>query len=178
MIHLEPIAPGHAGSLQPLLEDPAISETTPFPYPYPADGAERYIEEAAALRAAGTKYVFAVCKADGAAIGMALLKDVDLSAGAGELGYWIGRPYWGGGHATRAAAETLAFGFGTLGLRAISAVCLETNTASLRVLDKLGFVPTGRLLQSLAKWPEPRWSRVLLLSRETRPADRTGAPGS
>ncbi len=175
MIHLEPIAPGHAASLQPLLEDPAISETTPFPYPYPADGARHYIEEAIALRSAGTKYVFAVCEEDGTAIGMSLLKDVDHAAAAGELGYWIGRPYWGGGRATSAAAGTLAFGFDSLGLQSIRAVCLESNTASLRVLAKLGFVETCRFQETLPKWPEPRWNRALMLGRDRWPGTSSGA---
>lgn len=158
MIRLEPISFDHAESLQTLLEDPAISATTPFPWPYPADGARTYISESLALRDAGTKYVFAVSDDSGRAVGMSLLKDVDVAAGEGELGYWIGRPYWGRGLATEAAEATLGFGFGTLDLRAVRAVCLEENPASLRVLAKLGFIETGRFAQSLPKWPEPRQS--------------------
>jgi RimJ/RimL family protein N-acetyltransferase len=176
VIHLEPIAPSHAMSLQPLLEDPAISATTPFPYPYPADGARLYIDEAVALREARTKYVFAVCEPDGRAIGMSLLKDVDHRAGVGELGYWIGQPHWGGGRATAAGAATIDFAFDTLGLTSIRAVCLEENPASLRVLEKLGFARTGRVLQALPKWPEPRWNCTFLLGRAVGGRDRLSPP--
>lgn len=174
MIVLEPIAPAHAAVLQPLLEDPAIAATTPFPHPYPAGGALEYIHEAMALVAAGTRYVFAVCESGGRPIGVTLLKDVDRTAREAELGYWIGRPYWGGGRATAAAEATVEFGFGTLGLETLTAVCLVENPASLRVLAKLGFVETGRLLWDLPKWPEPRPCLVMQLAREDR--RRTRAP--
>jgi RimJ/RimL family protein N-acetyltransferase len=64
---------------------------------------------------------------------------VDPVQGIGELGYWIGRPYWGRGYATAGARLVLSFGFGELGLRSIRATCLTTNAASARVLEKLGF---------------------------------------
>lgn len=174
MITLEPIAPRHAGRLQPLLEDPAIAATTPFPHPYPSGGALEYIHEALALVEAGIRHVFAVCGPAGEPIGVTLLKDVDHQLGEAELGYWIGRPYWGGGRATAAAQATLGFAFENLGLRTIRAVCLEDNPASLRVLEKLGFVPTGRVLWELPKWPAPRTSVVLHLAR----ADWTHPPAS
>lgn len=176
MITLEPIAPAHAAALQPLLEDPAIAATTPFPHPYPVGGALAYINEAVSLVAAGSRHVFAVCDPDGRPIGVTLLKDVDRTTEEAELGYWIGRPYWGGGQATAAAEATLAFGFDT-GLKALNAVCLEDNPASLRVLAKLGFVETGRLLWDLPKWPEPRSCLVLRLSREDWRGTRASASG-
>lgn len=162
---LVPLAPCHAAALQPLLEHPAIAETTPFPHPYPAGGAEAYVKESMELWEAGTKYVFAICDARDRAIGMALLKDVDRTEGRGELGYWVGRPYWGKGIATGAARAALAYGFETLGLRSIQAVTLEANPASLRVLLRLGFVETGRSTWSLPKWPEPMPTITLEMSR-------------
>lgn len=176
MIVLEPIAPAHAALLQPLLEDPAIAATTPFPHPYPAGGALEYIHEAMALVAAGARHVFAVCDSDGRPIGVTLLKDVDPTAREAELGYWIGRPYWGGGRATAASEATLRFAFQTLGLEALSAVCLEDNPASLRVLAKLGFSRTGHLLWDLPKWPEPRPCAVMRLSREAWRRARASPP--
>lgn len=166
MIRLEPIGPVHAAALQPLLEDPAIAATTPFPFPYPPEGAWEWIAEALALQAVGTKYAFAVCDHEGLPVGVSLLKDVNPDAREAELGYWIGRPYWGGGRATAAAAATLCFAFEQLELLAVVAVSLEANPASLRVLVKLGFVETGRVDWELPKWPEPRPSIADRLSAE------------
>ncbi len=164
MTLLEPIAVEHAAALQPLLEDPAISETTPFPYPYPPDGAKVFIAEALTLRQAGTKYSFAVIDGERRPVGVSMLKHVDRTKGEAELGYWIGRAYWGQGHATAAAAATLDFAFDTLQSNMVRAVCLDTNLASLRVLEKLGFAVAGHFMQSLPKWIEPRPSTVLELS--------------
>jgi RimJ/RimL family protein N-acetyltransferase len=165
MIRIEPIAPVHAAAFQRLLQDPAIAATTPFPWPYPRGEAARYVAESIALREAGTKFVFAVVDAAGAVLGSVLLRDVDLPRGRGELGFWIGTPYWGKGLATAAGSQALAFAFNELGLRLAEAVCLETNTASLAVLARLGFRESGRMAQSLPKWPEPRPSIELRLTR-------------
>ena len=172
MTRIEPLAPEHADALQPLLEDPAIAATTPFPHPYPAGGARAYVAESLALRAEGTKFVFAVLTPEGTPVGMVLLRDVDLPRRVGELGYWIGRPWWGRGLATVAAAEALAFGFDTLGLLEIQAICLAENPGSLRVLAKLGFEEVERFEQQLAKWPAPR-TQVRLLLPKARWAART-----
>lgn len=173
MIRLEPLAASHAPALQILLENPAIAETTPFPHPYPPDGAREYVEESLRLRWEGTKFVFAVCLPDGTPVGMVLFRDVDLPRQEGELGYWIGRPYWGQGYASAAGEAALAYGFTELGFRLVRAVCLETNQASLRVLARLGFVESGRMLQALPKWPTPRSSLVLSLTREAWHARRS-----
>lgn len=166
MIRLEPVAPHHAPMLQPLLEDPAVAATTPFPHPYPADGAPDYVAGLIAGRTAGTRHDFAICDGEGRAAGVVLVKDIDRERGEAELGYWVGVPFWGKGLASAAGALAVAFAFGELGLSSLKAVCLESNTASLRVLAKLGFVPVGTEMWAQAKWPEPRRSAVLRLTRE------------
>jgi RimJ/RimL family protein N-acetyltransferase len=59
-----------------------------------------------------------------------------------ELGYWIGRPYWGQGYATEAARALLSLAK-VLGHRRLVAGHFVDNPASGRVLRKLGFCPTG-----------------------------------
>lgn len=71
--------------------------------------------------------------------GCGLHRDAD---GAVELGYWIGRPYWGLGFATEAARAVLGMAR-ACGHRAIRATHFVDNPASGRVLRKLGFRPTG-----------------------------------
>jgi RimJ/RimL family protein N-acetyltransferase len=60
-------------------------------------------------------------------------------AGKRNVGYWLGRRYWGDGHATRALTEYLA----EVGERPLDARVAEHNTASLRVLAKCGFTAAG-----------------------------------
>ena len=59
--------------------------------------------------------------------------------GETEIGYLLGKAHWGKGYATEAASATLRFGFENLAIEKIIAVVHPENTASTRVLEKLGF---------------------------------------
>ncbi|PTQ07788.1 GNAT family N-acetyltransferase [Sphingomonas oleivorans] len=61
-----------------------------------------------------------------------------------ELGYWIVRDYWGLGFATEAARAVVALADESLRLPTLEAGHFVDNPASGRVLQKLGFQPTGR----------------------------------
>ncbi len=71
------------------------------------------------------------------------------SSGAVELGYWIARPHWGQGFATEAGAALVEIAR-ALGLRALEASHFLDNPASARVLEKLGFEPTGLVAPRLS----------------------------
>ncbi|HEX8369920.1 MAG TPA: GNAT family N-acetyltransferase [Pyrinomonadaceae bacterium] len=60
-----------------------------------------------------------------------------------ELGYLFGREVWGKGFATEAARAVLNYGFEKLGFREIIAITDLENTASQRVLEKIGFTQRG-----------------------------------
>lgn len=64
-------------------------------------------------------------------------------AESGTLGYWIGRPFAGRGHATAAVKAVLTFAFDTLDLHRVEASCLPANLPSRRVLQKSGFRQEG-----------------------------------
>ncbi len=61
------------------------------------------------------------------------------STGAKEIGYWIGKPYWGKGYITEAAKALIAETFAQLPIDYIEAGVFSDNPASCRVLQKLGF---------------------------------------
>ena len=63
-------------------------------------------------------------------------------SGAVELGYWIGRRFWGRGYATEAGTALVDIAR-MLGLRQLEGSHLIDNPASARVLEKLGFLSTG-----------------------------------
>jgi len=63
-------------------------------------------------------------------------------SGAVELGYWIARPHWGQGFATEAARALIDIAR-ALKLPRLEGSHFVDNPASGRVLEKLGFVPTG-----------------------------------
>jgi RimJ/RimL family protein N-acetyltransferase len=69
-----------------------------------------------------------------------------------ELGYWIGKPYWGHGYCTEAARAVIGFGFEQCQLNRIHASCFSRNPASGRVLQKIGMTHEGRLRCHAKKW--------------------------
>jgi RimJ/RimL family protein N-acetyltransferase len=70
-----------------------------------------------------------------------------LPAGEHELGYWLARRHWGKGIATEAARGLLAAARNSLRLRRVVSGHFLDNPASGRVLAKLGFRPTGEIVQ-------------------------------
>ena len=68
-----------------------------------------------------------------------------------ELGYWIGKPYWGNGYAFEAASRVVEFGFDQAGLNRIEAHYMDENQASARILQKLGLQYEGLHRQLIKK---------------------------
>ena len=66
------------------------------------------------------------------------------TSGLAELGFWLGRAWWGRGYATEAAQAVVRLGFKDQNLPGFSSAHFVDNSASGRVLAKLGFEPTGR----------------------------------
>ena len=85
-----------------------------------------------------------VTRADGRLIGAVGLHLAEADEQA-MLGYCYHRDAWGLGYATEAAETLLGFGFEVLLLRRIWAGCDPDNTASARVLEKVGMTLEGRL---------------------------------
>ena len=80
-----------------------------------------------------------------------LIGVVGLTPGSGEhtaeLGYWLSPDHWRRGFATEAAGAAVSFGFGMLGLPYLTSGYFADNPASGRVLEKLGFIETGRVMR-------------------------------
>lgn len=89
---------------------------------------------------------YAICeKENGKAIGSIELKlnghtDMTDRDDECELGYWLGKPFWGRGYIPEAAREIIRHGFEDLGMNTIWCGYYEGNQKSKRVQEKLGFV--------------------------------------
>ena len=59
------------------------------------------------------------------------------------LGYWMGKPHAGKGYMAKAVRAAAGFAFQTLRLHRIEAACLPHNTASIRLLEGVGFTREG-----------------------------------
>lgn len=57
-----------------------------------------------------------------------------------ELGYWLGKPFWGKGYMPEAVREVLRYGFENLGMSTVWCGYYEGNVQSKRVQEKVGFI--------------------------------------
>lgn len=139
---LRPFEPADAPVVQQLAGDRAVAETTlNIPHPYPDGAAEAWIAMHPQEWAAGAGATFAIV-ADAQLVG-AIALHLSPRHHRGELGYWVGKPFWGRGIATDSARAMLAFGFTELNLNRIQASHLPGNPASGRVMEKLGMTREG-----------------------------------
>lgn len=80
----------------------------------------------------------------------------------GEIGYDLGREYWGHGYMSEALRMLLAYGYETMGLNRIEALVNPRNEASRRLLKAFGFTEEGLLRQY--QWTESGSVDLLMYS--------------
>ena len=86
----------------------------------------------------------------------------DVYRKSAEIGYFIAEPYWNKGIASSAVKIIVQFGFNNLGMMRIQTGVYEYNPASMRVLEKCGFVKEGLFKKAIYKdgelWDEVRFA--------------------
>ncbi len=139
-----------AGAMVALFNDTdTVRYLARVPYPYSEQDAAEFI--ARAQKDPG--HIFAMeRKSDGAFIGGIGLHEADDSVpgleGA-EVGYWLGKPYWGQGLISEAVVAVVDYAFSTLHIPMLWAEVAIDNPPSQRVLAKAGFRITGEVLSHL-----------------------------
>jgi ribosomal-protein-alanine N-acetyltransferase len=152
-LRLRPFTTADAPDVQRLVGDREVAATTlTIPHPYPDGAAEEWIASHPAAYAEESRASFAITERETGALVGAIGLHVTSAHGRAELGYWIGKPFWGRGYATEAGRAMLRFGFETLGLNKVHAAVFLRNPASDRVIRKLGMQWEGRLRQHDLKW--------------------------
>ncbi|HEY1559355.1 MAG TPA: GNAT family N-acetyltransferase [Caulobacteraceae bacterium] len=145
---LRPLEAADAEPMTPLADDPGVARmTTSIPHPFHRQMAEDFI---ARMSHADPRWeaTFAVTGRDGTFMGVVGIHPKDGLAP--ELGYWLGRPYWGRGYMTEAVSAALGWAGGAWGKRVLTSGHFADNEASGRVLSKSCFLYTGEV--------EPRFS--------------------
>jgi len=132
-----------AGRVRELASARELAVGTFLPHPYKEGMAERWILSLIDDYEKDRMINFAIDLAgNGLLIGsMGIV--LDLTHNHGQLGYWIGLPFWNKGYCSEAAQAVLAFGFGVVGLNRIWAPHFKSNPASGRVLQKIGMQYEG-----------------------------------
>jgi ribosomal-protein-alanine N-acetyltransferase len=91
-------------------------------------------------------------------------------AQAGSLGYWMGAAYARQGYMTAAVSVLVPFAFSSLKLHRLEAACIPENAASVRLLEKTGFVREGYAREYLCI--NGIWQDHLLYAQVRGPQDR------
>jgi ribosomal-protein-alanine N-acetyltransferase len=127
----------------------ALNLRDTFPNPYTLEDAKRWIQMCVAEGLNKTNWGIEVNGECAGGIGLVLMQDVHrLTA---EIGYWLGEEHWNKGIVTRAAGVITDHGLNDLGLIRIYTGIYERNPASMKVLEKNGYVKEGIERRSIIK---------------------------
>ena len=137
-----------------------VKWTLNIPHPYPKNGARKFIRHEIYKIKKKKGYAFGITlrNAD-RVIGVISLFKIDQSNKNAELGYWLGKKYWGQGIMTEAIKLILIFGFKHLKLHRIYANLFEENLPSKRILEKVGFKLEAKLREERFRYG--KWHNVL-----------------
>lgn len=144
-LFLRPLALADAPRLSAITSDPAVARMVArVPCPNPMVAVEGFILIMQARAPLGTDHVFAIDLPGAGAIGCVGAHGASPD-GPFEIGYYIGRDWWGRGFATEAASALTGY-MQERGATHLEAGHFLDNPASGRVLEKTGFVATGEIV--------------------------------
>ena len=148
---LRPFKKGDEASLAKHINDKTIAHNTlRIPYPYTAKDARWWISHnlEVAKQKKKTELNFAIT-INGEVVGSIGFDPIE--GHRAEIGYWLGKKYWGQGIMTDAIKLMVKYGFSKLELKRIYADVFPFNKASAKVLQKAGFQYEGKLRKNVKK---------------------------
>mgnify|MGYP001192935198 CR=1 FL=1 len=107
-----------------------------FPHPYTEEDGRFFIGN---IVPQSPGYEFAIVIDGEAAGGIGLVRQSDVERLSAEIGYWIGRPFWGQGLIPEAVRELLRYCFEDKGAQRVWCSHYAGNEKSKRVIEKCGF---------------------------------------
>jgi RimJ/RimL family protein N-acetyltransferase len=142
-LQLRVLVAGDADSVVAAMNDWAVAQwvSTP-PFPYRRQDFDTFLNIVCGDHATGRPSRFGMADRESDVL-IGTIRIEPKSEDSGELGYWIGRPFWGRGYASEAAAALVQYARERLPFRRLTAVTDPENDASHRVLLKTGFDCTG-----------------------------------
>ena len=152
-LHLSGFELTDAPEVRRLAGERAIAATTlNIPHPYDDRIAEEWIKKHGPAFEKDEAVSFAITVRETGVLVGAIGLHLALEHRRAELGYWVGRPYWGCGYATEAGQAVLRYAFEVLQLNRVYARHFARNPESGGVLQKLGMKYEGCQRQHVDKW--------------------------
>jgi len=119
-----------------------------FPHPYTVDDGKQFLQRATSAQPT-TDFCIEIDGSAAGGIGIRIGEDVHRHTA--ELGYWLSEKFWGQGVTSEAVTTFTDYCFENFPLHRIYAEPYANNPASLRVLEKAGFVLEARLKKNVIK---------------------------
>ena len=121
-----------------------------FPHPYTLVDARQYIDCCADGDESG-RFLRAVVFQGEAVGAISCMTQEDVYCKSGEMGYWLGEPFWGRGIMTASAKLMCRWVFKNTDLVRVFAQSFDYNIGSMKVLEKAGFQLEGILRSNIYK---------------------------
>lgn len=136
-------------------DNPKIEEMTlSMPYPYREKDAVSWLATANRGFDEKNHYIFAICELPSDEFMGGIGLEINQRFNRGELGFWLGEPFWNNGYITEAVEAILNFGFSKLELNKIIAFHMIKNPASGKVMARNGMIKEGELAEHIRKGEE------------------------
>lgn len=167
---LKALAEPDVQALFAILSDPEVMRFWNTPPMEKTSEAEELLARAAVASSQRTSLRWGIQPQTGTQIiGTCMLFHLNEQSSRAEIGYALGRAYWGQGFMQEALTAVFAYGFDErrLNLERIEAELDPRNTASVRALERLGFAREGVLRERWTVAGETSDSLIMgLLQRE------------
>lgn len=149
---LRPFQLSDAPTVYALASNKKIYDTTlNIPHPYTEDMARAWISAHLEDVTERLLYHWAIVRKEDAALLGCISIGIRPGLQMGELGYWLGEPYWSKGYGTEAAKAVMAYGFDTIGLNRVYGRHFVNNPASGAIMKKCGMQIEGVLRNDSVK---------------------------
>lgn len=141
-----------ASDIQRLAGAWEVAETTStIPHPYEDGMAEAWIQSIHERPEDDSQFTYAMIRqGDNQLVGVCGFH-LNQHHKKAEIGYWVGKPYWGNGYATETTQRIIEFCFVELKLNRVQASYYTSNGASRRVMEKAGMSYEGTLRQAMLR---------------------------
>ena len=132
------------------------------PYPNPPERVREYISRGIDNQDVGSEVALAIALTKtGEIVGAFSIRINGLRREA-EVGYWLGKDFWGQGYMSEAVNAVAELTLGPLGIQRLWATASPDNHASIRILEKAGLRETHRAIIKTPGREEPEAEAVFL----------------
>ncbi len=119
-----------------------------FPYPYTQEDAVQWINF---ITQNSFNLAYAIADEKELIGGIGAIPNQDVHRFTSEIGYWLAEPLWNKGIITKAVKTFCDYLFTNYNFNHLTASIYEGNDASIRVVQKVGFVLEGVLRKNVFK---------------------------